>query len=332
MVQNSECQRSDPQQPAPYNSGQYPAGYYPPPYHQQKKGVDLRELLGIIWQGKRWIIAITFVFAIASVIYSLSLPDIYKAEATLAPTDEAQGQGFGQEIGGLASLAGISMGKQKVDKVTMAMETLKSRQFIKNFVEKHNILPELMAVKEWHQPSGKLILNKEIYDPDAQEWLRQVESSKGSKPSSWEYVEVFQDIMSLNEDTESGILRFSLEHESPVIVKRWLDWLIEDINNEMRRRDIEEAQRSIAYIEREQESVRLSSTQQVYSSLLEQQTQKIMLANVRPEYVFRIIDPAVIPEEKAKPKRVFIVIGAVFLGLFLSLFLLFILHVIRTND
>ena len=31
-----------------------------------------------------------------------------------------------------------------------------------------------------------------------------------------------------------------------------------------------------------------------------------MLAEVRPEYVFKTIDPAVVPEEKSKPSRALI--------------------------
>ena len=71
---------------------------YEPQRHPdyQEDEIDLRELFGIIWQGKWWIIAITFVFAVGSVIYSLSLPNIYKSEATLAPTEEASGGGLSQ--------------------------------------------------------------------------------------------------------------------------------------------------------------------------------------------------------------------------------------------
>ena len=36
--------------------------------------IDLRELFAVLWAGKAKIIAITAVFAIASVIYALSVP------------------------------------------------------------------------------------------------------------------------------------------------------------------------------------------------------------------------------------------------------------------
>ncbi|RAJ93641.1 Wzz/FepE/Etk N-terminal domain-containing protein [Aliidiomarina maris] len=297
--------------------------------------IDLRELFSILWKGKWIIIAVTFVFAVGSVIYALSLPNIYAAEAKLAPTKEAQGSGLGNmggQLGGLASLAGINMPQGQVDNARLAQEILRSRAFITNFVQEREVLPDLMAVESWHPISGEVTYDYEIYNPETQTWVREVEPPKQPKPTAWEFVDEFRDIMNLTEDTTTGVLTLRIEHLSPVIAKQWVDWLIEDINNEMRRRDIEEAQRSISYIERELENARLANTQQVYSSLLEQQTQTIMLANVRPEYVYRVIDPAVVPEQRAKPSRALIAIVGTFLGGFLSLFIVLLLNVIRKGN
>lgn len=61
--------------------------------------IDLRELLLAIWRGKWIVIAITFVFAVGSVLFAISQPNTYKADALLAPA-ESSGQG------GLAKMAG----------------------------------------------------------------------------------------------------------------------------------------------------------------------------------------------------------------------------------
>ena len=53
--------------------------------------IDLRELFSVLWAGKTKIIAITAVFAIASVIYALSVPNQYKATALLAPAQQDSG-------------------------------------------------------------------------------------------------------------------------------------------------------------------------------------------------------------------------------------------------
>lgn len=313
-----------------------PPNYEPnchPDYQDDE--IDLRELFGIIWQGKWWIIAITFVFAVGSVIYSLSLPNIYKSEATLAPTEEASGGGLSQmagQLGGLASLAGVNLGGNTVDKTTIAIEILKSRAFIKSFVEKYHILPELMAVEEWNRQNG-LVYNKEIYDPATNEWLREVEPPQQRQPSSWEYVQVFKsNVLSVTRDLEKGLVTLSVNHQSPEVAEQWTNWLISEINNHMRERDIQEARRSLEYLNEELQETALSNMQQVFYQLIEKQTQTIMLANVRPEYIFQVLDPPVVPEQKAKPSRALICIIGTFLGGFLSVGFVLIRNIFRKED
>ena len=307
---------------------------YDPQRHSdyQDDEIDLRELFGIIWQGKWWIIAITFVFAVGSVIYSLSLPNIYKSEATLAPTEEASGGGLSQmagQLGGLASLAGVNLGGGNTDKTTIALEILKSRAFIKGFVEKYDILPELMAVEEWNRGSG-VVFNNELYNPDTKEWVREVEPPKQPEPSSWEYVKVFREsVLEVSKDDTTGLVTIAVNHQSPEVAEQWVVWLIEEINNHMRERDIQEAQRSLEYLDKELQSTSLSDMQQVFYQLIEKQTQTIMLANVRPEYIFQTLDPAVVPEQKAKPSRALICIIGTFLGGFLSVGFVLVRNIFR---
>jgi len=53
--------------------------------------------------------------------------------------------------------------------------------------------------------------------------------------------------------------------------------------------------------------------------LIEELTKKVMIANVREEYAFKIIDPAVVPEMKYKPSKRNIVIISFLFGLIISL-------------
>ncbi|TRW50203.1 LPS O-antigen length regulator [Aliidiomarina halalkaliphila] len=288
--------------------------------------IDLLEVMQTIWAGKWLIMGITAAFAIGSMLYALSQPNIYQAEAKLAPTKESQVNfgAFGGQLGGLASIAGINLPRGQVDNSQLAQEIMKSRVFLTDFVERREILPDLMAVDSWNPNSGQVTYSADVYDSATQTWLREVNPPRQAEPSSWEYVQEFRNILRVATDGSTGLVTVSIEHKSPVIAKQWVDWIIEDINNEMRRRDVDEAQSSIAFIEREMDNTRLANTQQVYASLLEQQTQTIMLANVRPEYVFRVIDPAVVPEQKAKPRRaVMVILGAV-LGGILALFVVLI--------
>jgi LPS O-antigen subunit length determinant protein (WzzB/FepE family) len=58
--------------------------------------------------------------------------------------------------------------------------------------------------------------------------------------------------------------------------------------------------------------------EQVIYSLLESQVQKIMLANVRDDYVFSVIDPATEPKKPFKPRKQLIISLGLIIGLMLS--------------
>lgn len=308
-----------------------PVNHQPEPVDDE---IDLRELFGILWQGKWWIIVITLVFAVGSVIYALSLPNIYQSQATLAPTEEASGSGLSGmsgQLGGLASLAGINMGKSGTDKTTMAIEVLKSRAFLTTFVNDHDILPDLMAVESW-SPHAGLAYDTGVYNPETGEWLRKVEPPKQPKPTSWEYVEKLRELMSINRDQETGLVTISMNHQSPEIAKQWVEWLVNDVNDYMRERDIEEARRSLEYLNNELQDTALSNMQQVFYQLIEKQTQTIMLANVRPEYIFQVLDPAVVPEQKKKPSRALICIIGTFLGCFFGLSFVLVRHIFSKTE
>ena len=62
------------------------------------------------------------------------------------------------------------------------------------------------------------------------------------------------------------------------------------------------------------EKTSITDLQQVFFNLIEEQTKVILLAKVSDEYLFKTIDPAVIPEEKTKPRRLLIVGLGLFLG------------------
>jgi uncharacterized protein involved in exopolysaccharide biosynthesis len=288
--------------------------------------IDLRELWNAIWSGKWVIIGVTALFAIASVFYALSLPNIYKSEALLAPASSEQQGGLGAlagQFGGLASLAGVNLGGGKANKTDMAIEILKSREFISRFIQEHHILHDLMAAKDWDLNSNTVIYNEESYSPEYGKWLTPAE------PSMQQATKALKKLLNIEQNNETGMVNISVEHYSPYVAKQWVDWLIKGININMKMRDKKEANESIAYLQSQIKKTTIFEHKTLLYQLIEEQTKTLMFAEVRDEYVFKTIDPALVPELKFKPKRVLKVALGTFLGGILSLILIFIFHARR---
>lgn len=297
--------------------------------------IDLRELFTAIWQGKWIIIAITALFAVASVFYAINQPNIYKSEALLAPAEQEQQGGLGAlagQFGGLASLAGVNLGAGGgVDKTQMALEVLKSRQFTSEFIQKHNILPDLMAAKAWNSETNTIMYDDELYITEQNKWIREVELPFKPEPSMQEAYKKFKKVVNTNKDKETGMVTIAIEHISPYIAQQWVNWLIQDINKTMKLRDVLEANKSTDFLTKQIQQTKIADIRAVLYKLVEEQTKTIMFANVRDEYVFKTIDPAIVPEEKAKPKRAILVILGIMLGGILSVTFLFIRNLIKNR-
>ena len=57
-----------------------------------------------------------------------------------------------------------------------------------------------------------------------------------------------------------------------------------------------------------------------------------MLANASPEYLFQTIDPAVVPELKAKPRRALIAVVGTLLGGMLGVLMVLVRHFMNKDE
>ena len=296
--------------------------------------IDLAELWRAIWSGKLLIIVISFVFAVSSIFFALSKPDVYKASILLSPasSDSAGGMGaLAGQFGGLASLAGISLGGGGTDKTALALEIIKSRAFLETFIIKHNLLVPLIASEKWDRINDELIVDDEVYDVMNKKWIRKVSFPKTSAPSPWEAYQKLLELLSVSQDKTTSLVTIDIEFFSPHTAKKWLEWLVADVNDFMREQDESEAQSSIDYLTMQLEKTEVSAMETVFYQLIEEQTKNMMLTKVSAEYVLKTIDPAQVPEKKAGPKRALIVVLGAMLGGILSVLIVLIRHFSKDN-
>ncbi|MGP4846113.1 Wzz/FepE/Etk N-terminal domain-containing protein [Marinobacter sp. 1Y8] len=289
--------------------------------------IDLRELIKTVWAGKWLIIVTTCLFALGGISLALTKPDIYTAQATLAPVSGDDGGSLSKlagQFGGLASLAGINIGAGGgADKTAIALEVLKSRLFLTEFVHRHHLAVPLMATDGWDREAGKWQYDAEIYNTSAGQWNAGPDG-RSFQPTDWDLVKRFREIMSVSESKDSGMVTVTIKSQSPPVAKQWVDWLVADLNVRLRVQDITAANARIDYLETQLEQTSVAGMQQVFYQLIESETRTVMLANAQPEYVFRTIDPAVVPQEKSGPKRALIVLISIVLGGMIGVFVVLI--------
>jgi uncharacterized protein involved in exopolysaccharide biosynthesis len=296
--------------------------------------IDLRELFMVLWAGKIKIVAITAVFAVASVIYALSVPNQYKATALLAPAQSSGGglSGALGQLGGLASLAGVSIGGGEGSEAQIAQEIMKSWNFIEAFIADNDLAVELFAAEGWRKGSNELKINDDVYDSQNKQWLLENESGVVGPPSSWNLFKTFSERLAVSEDKKSGLVSVSIEYYSPQIAKQWLDMYVSAVNAHMQQRQVDKVTNNINYLQAQIEKTSIAEMREVFYTIIEEQTKNKMVAEASPEYAFVAVSPSMVPEEKSQPKRALICILGTLLGGMLSVLLVLAMHYTRKSD
>ncbi|MDF4372578.1 LPS O-antigen length regulator, partial [Vibrio parahaemolyticus] len=168
------------------------------------------------------------------------------------------------------AIAGVNLGSGESSQTELAVQVMKSRQFAEAFINKHNLLVPLMAVKGWDLASNKLIIDEDLYDTLSNKWLRAPDGLRGAKPTAQEAFEVFnKDTFNISQDKESGLYTVSVKYYSPYIAQQWVNWLVEDINKVMRERTIAETSQNLAYLNTQLQKTAVTDMQSTFYSLIE---------------------------------------------------------------
>ena len=292
--------------------------------------IDLRELFATLWASKTTILGIVLMSALISVFVALSLPNKYTSQALLAPrSDSGAGGALAQmasQFGGLASLAGVNLGGLGDQGSTaVAIEMLKSRQFFGTYLY-DDVLIDLMAAEGWDRGTGKVLIDDSLFDVKTATWVRDVSEELQVKPSVQEAHGSFKGFLSVAEDTKTGFVTVEVTHYSPTVARDWVALVVKGVNEAVRARDVEEAEKSIAFLNQQRLKTNLVSLTEVFAELIEQQTKTVMLANASDEYVFQVIEPPVAPELKSEPKRALICVLGTLLGGMLAVLFVLIRH------
>ena len=290
--------------------------------------IDLRELFAVLWSGKKLILAITACFALFAVMYALSLPNQYKASTTLVPAQNDGGglSGALGQLGGLASLAGVSIGGGESSEAQVAQQIMLSRSFIEDFVRQNDLAVEVFAAEGWDRDSNQLQVDGSLFNTETNQWVREPPPGKQAEPSGWELYGAFKGMLSVAEDKKTGMVTVSVEYYSPEIAKQWVDKVVAAINTHMQSRKLERVNRNITYLEKQVEKTAIADMKEVFYTIIEEQIKNKMLAKASPEYAFVTVSPAMVPEEKTQPKRALICILGTLLGGMLSVLLVLVRH------
>jgi len=220
---------------------------------------------------------VTISFVIAAILYGFVATEKYESrtiliEATNSAADMRMGSLLARTgIGSLVGLQGQDAGVK-----AEALAVLRSDTFLRSFISDWDLLPVLFP--------GRL-------DGATGKWKEGEEPSLGDGTRM-----LIRNVLRISEDRSTGIVTLSVKWDDPGLAADWANDLISRLNEHMRQAVIQEGEESLNYLAEEAEKASNAELRKAIFELMQNQINRIMLANVRPDYAFKVLDPALPPD------------------------------------
>jgi uncharacterized protein involved in exopolysaccharide biosynthesis len=241
--------------------------------------------------------------AVLSVVGALLARPLYRAEVTVAPVSDEGAMsalgGLASQFGGLASFAGVGLGKGR--NWDEAIAVLRSRHLVEELVRREGLIPVLFPRK-----AG----------------LLDMAATRTKQPTIGDAVLRLQrSVMQVREDTKSGLVTVRVDWFDPQLAANWANEIVAMADAELREKAISDATLSLNTLQHQLETTEAVELRGAISRLMETELKSKMVAGVRAEYAYRVIDKAVPADldKRVQPTRTIMVLAGTLAGVFLGL-------------
>ena len=280
--------------------------------------VDIKELVGLVWGGRKLIIAVTFVIAVCTMFYALSLTNYYKSDAIMSIMNTSSKTAGITGFGGIASFAGINLTTENT-KGAMIVNTINSRAFLKHLLSFDDVWPSIVAAESYDSESKKLVFDPDIYDATNKEWLE-------GEPNYLLAYEIYRMILTVEFQDSRNIIYLDVEHISPVFAQELLTLIIREADNTIRQQDLKRSSEALEYLTSELAKTALTEIKTSINALMQQQIEQQMRGGISSNFVINVIDPPYIPIWKSRPSRTFICLVGTLFGFVIGVFWVVLRH------
>ena len=128
-------------------------------------------------------------------------------------------------------------------------------------------------------------------------------------------------VLSISQDAASGFILINVRHISPVFAKDFLSLVIQEANNILRSKDLDESTEALNYLKSQLAETSVLDLKESINALIESQLEIQMLANINEDYILIEIEPPFIPEKSVSNDKRLIVIFSTIIGAMLGVLL-----------
>ncbi|MDH4268462.1 MAG: Wzz/FepE/Etk N-terminal domain-containing protein, partial [Deltaproteobacteria bacterium] len=264
----------------------------------------------VIWGGKIFLLLIIIVSSFTTAFVSLRMPNIYQATAIIIPIVNQGAGGLSTLTQQLGGLAGISSGNPLSSEI---ISLLQSKILREKIIERYNLLPVLFP-KKWDGEKRAWKKNERGITFSVQEIIKKIAPAnsqdavqKNDAPHIWDGLRRLSRIVKVNNNVRENNITLSVEFPDPVMAAKMANYFLTTLNDHMTSEAKRVAGINMKYLEQQVDKTADPFIKQKLYALIAQQIETSMLAEVKENFAFKIIEPPKEPDQKIKPKRALMV-------------------------
>ena len=295
--------------------------------------IDLRELFGALWRGKFLIILCVVLAIVLAALYLRSAERKYTVRYVFAPVaTESAGPNLGG-LGGLASLAGVSLPSSSSGDFLTFRFLLKSEEVAAQILKDEKLARAIFA-SEWDSnsenyrkpPDGQYTpyirtVKKLLTGQDAKDYA----PPNAARLSNW-----LSEAFSSSEDRDTGFLTLSAETPEPDLMIQVMSQVTEETDRLLKERYIASAEQTMGFYQQQLAKARAREHREALAKLIAQEDQKLMLASKGTYFVAKPLTEPSVSLNPTSPKASLVLALSVVLGGFFGAALVLIRKALRS--
>lgn len=311
--------------------------------------INLLDYWRVIWKRRKLIGYIVAATVLLTAVYSLIIPNVFQAKAVLMPVS-AKGSGGGGG-GGLAALAsqfgglpGIAMPASA--SASEIINLMKSNILRERMIEQHNLLPILFyqqwdAKKQaWKKGEGgfSFSLNPLSYISVITKAIgpspppRTAQKKDPDAPEMWDALRALDGILKVTNNIKENTIVITADFRDPELAAKIVEYAMITLTDFMSSEAKRVATTNRVYLEQQLGTTMDPFIKQKTYNLIAEQIETAMMAEVKENFAFKVIDPPLAPDKKIKPKRSQMVMLSFVVALFIGIFVAFFLEYLEKQN
>lgn len=304
----------------------------------QDDEINLLELWQVVWKRRKLIAYIVIACVVATVIVSLCMRNIYESSAVITPVETKSGGGSGGMAAALAAMGGGGLGGliglPESASSSEIMLLLNSNILREKIIKEHNLLPVLFA-DQWNEE--KKTWKRGVFSLNPLTWIsnlitavkpadkKAVKKDPGV-PDMWDGLRALENIVNVKSNIKEKSITIAVQFDDPVIAANIAGYTIAALNDHMSSEAKRVAAVNKKYLEEQLLQTADPLIKQKIYNMIAQQVETTMMAEVKENFSFKVIDPPKVPDRKVKPKRAQMVMLSFVVSLFIGVFIVFFLE------